>query len=104
MAVAVNAAWRCLLLVSLGLLAACQSAPVQEMSDARMAIAVAKDAGADKHAADQLQTAEDYLDQAEQHLTEKEYSQARRDALHAKRSAMDALLMSEEPEPDDSDE
>ena len=69
-----------------------------------MAIAVAKDAGADKYAADQLQTAEEYLDQAEQHLTENEYSQARRDALHAKQSAMDALLMAEEPEPDDSDE
>lgn len=104
MAFTANAAWRCLLLVSLGLLVACQSAPVQEMSDARMAIAVAKDAGADKYAVDQMQTAEDYLNQAEQHLAEKEYSQARRDALHAKRSAMDALLMIEEPEPDDSDE
>ena len=69
-----------------------------------MAIAVARDAGADKYAADQLQTAEEYLDQAEQHLTEKEYSQARRDALHAKQNAMDALLIAEEPEPDDSDE
>lgn len=69
-----------------------------------MAIAVAKDAGAEKHAADQLVAAENYLDSAEKLLNEKSYSQARRDALRAKRSAMDALLMSEKPESDDSDD
>ena len=69
-----------------------------------MAISVARDAGAEQHAADQLHTAESYLDSAEKLLNERSYSQARRDALRAKRSAMDALLMSEKPESDDADE
>ena len=98
----VNAARQCLLLALLGLLVACQSGPpVQEMSDARMAIAVAREAGAEESAPGQLHTAEEYLSRAEQLLTEKAYSQARRDALHAKQSAMDALSMVDAPESDD---
>ena len=87
------------MLLSFVLLAACQTGPpVQEMSDARMAIAVAKEAGAEQHAAAQLKTAEEYLEKAEQRLTEKAYSQARRDALHAKQSAMEALASVEDPD------
>ena len=86
------------------LLAACQTGPpVQEMSDARMAIAVAKEAGAEQHAAEQLKTAEEYLEKAEQRLSEKAYSQARRDALHAKQSAMEALSLVEGPEADSAE-
>lgn len=86
----------------LGLLAACQSTPpVQEMSDARQAIAVAKDAGAELHAAEQLHAAERYLGRAEQRLSEKAYTEARHDALQAKRSALDALAIAEQPDPDD---
>lgn len=96
-----GAAKRCLLLASLVLIAACQTGPpVQEMSDARMAISVAKDAGAEQHAPDQLQAAEDYLEKAEEYLTEKSYSQARRVALDAKKSAMNALSMTEHAVPE----
>ncbi len=89
---------RCLLLMLLllGLVAACQTAPpVQEMSDARMAIAVAKEAGAEQQAAEKLKAAEDYLQRAEKSLMEKAYSQARYHALDAKRNALDALTIAE---------
>jgi uncharacterized protein DUF4398 len=94
------------MLASFALLVACQSGPpVQEMSDARMAIAAAREAGAEQHAADQLQTAEEYLGRAEQRLNEKAYSQARRDANFAHRSAMDALSkLTDESESDGPDE
>jgi len=98
-----SAARRCLLLLAFCLVAACQTGPpVQEMNDARMAISAARDAGAEKHAAEQLHQAEEYLDRAEQLLTEKEYSQARRDAQNAKKSALGALSMAEGSESDDS--
>ena len=87
---------RCLLLLVLGLVVACQTAPpVQEMSDARMAIAAAKDAGAEQQAADELKAAEDYLQRAENSLMEKAYLQARYHALDAKRNALDALTIAE---------
>lgn len=93
---------RCLVLLLLVLLAACQATPpVQEMSDARQAIAVAKDAGAEAHAPEQLRAAETYLGRAEQRLSEKAYSEARHDALQAKRSALDALAIVEKPDPHD---
>jgi hypothetical protein len=69
--------------------------PVQEMSDARQAIGVAKDAGADETASADLRAAEDYLSSAERELSEKSYSQARRDALLAKDKALDALAGAE---------
>lgn len=94
---------RCLVLLLLGLLAACQSTPpVQEMSDARQAIAVAKDAGAAVHAAEELQAAEKYLGRAEQRLSEKAYNEARNDALQAKRSALNALAITEKPDPEEN--
>ena len=70
----------------LGLLllaAGCQTAPVQEMSDARQAITVAREAGAEEYAADDLK---------------REYDLARRDALQAKSSALDALRRTEDSE------
>ena len=88
---------QCTAIMLLLFMAACQSGPpVQEMSDARQAIAAAKEAGADKLAADELQTAEEYLEKAEKRLNEKAYSQARRDAQHAKRSALDALSIADD--------
>ena len=61
---------------------ACETAPpVQEMSDARQAIAVAREAGAAERAAF--------------HLNEHAYSEARRDAKQAKMKALDALKASE---------
>ena len=61
------------------------------MSDARQAIAVAKEAGAEKLAAFHLQAAEHYLETARQALNDGKYSEARRNAKHAKVKALDAL-------------
>ena len=78
------------------LLAACETAPpVQEMSDARQAIAVAKKAGAADLASFHLNAAEKYLASAEQSLGRQAYNQARRDAEHAKMKALDALKAAE---------
>ena len=77
--------------------AACETAPpVQEMSDARQAIAVAIEAGAAEKAAFHLKAAEDYLESAEKALNEHEYKEARYDARQAKAKALDALKASEE--------
>lgn len=81
-------------LAGLLVLAGCQSAPVQEMSDARQAISVAKKAGAEELAPQDLQTAMDYLDSAESFINERRYDKARRDAVSAKASALDALRAS----------
>jgi hypothetical protein len=80
-----------LALVVLLSLSACETTPpAQEMSDARQAIAVAREAGAAEHAAFHLKAAEDYLESAKQALNNGEYSEARRNAKHAKMKAMDA--------------
>lgn len=82
--------------VLLLILTGCQSGPpVQEMSDARMAISVARKAGAEQHAAAQLHAAEAYLDSAQRKLSNRSYAQARRDALQAKLKALDALADAE---------
>ena len=85
------------LLVAIILIAAgCGTAPpVQEMSDARQAIAAAKEAGAEQSAAEDLRAAEAYLDSAQRKLAERAYEQARRDALQAKGKALDALAITE---------
>lgn len=89
---------RAIPLAILALTVACSSGPpVQEMSDARQAIAVARQAGAEDHAAAQLRAAEAYLDSAQRKLSERAYAQARRDALQAKLKALDALAMTENP-------
>lgn len=81
------------ILVALALfLASCETAPpVQEMSDARQAIAVAREAGAEDLAADELREAEAYLASAQRKLSRRAYAQARRDALAARNSALQAL-------------
>lgn len=71
------------------------SPPVQEMSDARQAIAVAREAGAEEHAAFHLRAAENYLKSAEDRLNERQYSRARYDAKQAKMKALDALKAAE---------
>lgn len=91
-----------LLLSVLLSVSACEIAPpVQEMSDARQAIAVAKEAGAAEHAAFHLKAAEDYLESAQQALNDRAYSEARRDAKQAKMKALDALKASETSDKDD---
>ncbi len=85
-----------LVLAVLFTLMACETTPpAQEMSDARQAIAVAKEAGAAEHAAFHLKAAEDYLESARQALNEGQYTEARRNAKHAKAKAIDALRETE---------
>lgn len=77
-------------------LAACETAPpVQEMSDARQAITVAREAGAADLAAAELAEAEKYLQNAEDKLDHQQYREARNAALEAKYRAQKALQMSE---------
>jgi HAMP domain-containing protein len=87
---------RSALLATLLMFAACQTTPpVQEMSDARQAIMVAKEAGAAEHAAEDLREAEEYLQSAEGSLSTRSYATARRDAVQAKVKAIQALRRSE---------
>ena len=89
------------LVATLLLATACESAPpVQEMSDARQAIAVAREAGAEDYAAKELLEAERYLKSAEEKLSAEQYGDARRDALEAKERALTARANSEEQRPD----
>lgn len=84
------------------MVSACEIAPpVQEMSDARQAIAVARDAGAEAHAAEQLLQAEQFLQTAQERLNEENYAEARRAALAAKSRALAARRLSEMNQPDD---
>ena len=79
-------------------LAGCATAPpVQEMSDARQAIAAAKEAGAGQLAADELGGAQVLLQNAEAFLvvgTSNAYWQAKKAAIGAKEKAFEALLTS----------
>lgn len=87
----------CLLVLLLGLAACAVAPPVQEMSDARQAIAAARDAGADDLAGARLREAESLLATAERNLqlgTSNGYWSARKAALGAKQTAFDALLIS----------
>ena len=90
---------RVITLAALLALAGCQSAPVQEMSDARQAITVATKAGAEEHAPEDLKAAIDYLQSAEGYINQHHYDLARRDAVNAKASALDALRRSSSDQP-----
>ncbi len=85
-------------LICLILTAACATAPpVQEMSDARQAIAAAREAGAAELAAEQLKEAELMLGTAEDYLqggSSAAFWQAKKAALGAKEKAFEALLAS----------
>jgi hypothetical protein len=75
------------------LLGGCATAPpVQEMSDARQAIAAAREAGAEQYAAAPLGKAIDLIGDAERSLQAGQYHGARRAAVDAKNAAFDALL------------
>ncbi len=85
-------------LIALLLLAACAAAPpVQEMSDARQAVAAAREAGAERFAGAKLREAESLLASAEGFLqasTANAYWMAKRAAIDAKDIALEALLTS----------
>jgi hypothetical protein len=69
---------------------ACASAPVQEMSDARQAIQVAKAVGVDENSQSNLVQAKKFLKKAEKALHIGEYKKARVNALAAKEEALQA--------------
>ncbi|MEM9402907.1 MAG: hypothetical protein AAGA44_10505 [Pseudomonadota bacterium] len=84
------------LILASAMLVACQAAPpVQEMSDARQAIAVARESGAVDLAAAELLEAERFLKRAEQSLTLREYAQAREAAMQARDLAHNVQRMTE---------
>lgn len=73
-------------------LAGCVTAPpVQEMSDARQAIAAAEQADAGRVAADTLADARRFLAEAERQIQEQAYGPARMNAVRAKNRAALAL-------------
>jgi len=87
---------RCTVLAVMLVVAGCQtSPPVQEMSDARQAITAAREAGAEDHAANELDAAVEFLSSAERYLKNRSFTFARRDAIAAKSKALDALKLSE---------
>jgi hypothetical protein len=72
-------------------LAGCAGAPVQEMSDARQAIAAARAAGATSASSPDFYAAEAAIGRAENHLQAEEFTRARLAAMEAKRHAAAAL-------------
>ena len=83
---------RALLTVVALALGGCVTAPpVQEMSDARQAIAAAEQANAGRVAADTLADARRFLAEAEQQMQEQAYGPARMNAVRAKNRATLAL-------------
>jgi hypothetical protein len=70
---------------------ACASAPVQEMSNARQAIAAADEAGAQTVAAPLMAEARALLTSAEDKLERHNYVGARMDATNARLKAVEAL-------------
>ena len=71
-------------------LAACATAPVQEMSDARQAIRSAEAVGAAQRSPDSLTAAHRLLRKAQTSLEAGAYDQARQDALDARVQAIKA--------------
>jgi hypothetical protein len=81
---------------ALGLSAGCAtSPPVQEMSDARQAIAAAVEAEADERAPEPLDDARRFLETAEELLRNEAFGAARVNAVRAKNRAVQALEASQ---------
>jgi len=86
-------------MVGIVCLAGCGGAPVQEMSDARQAIAAARGAGVSEGASLELRAAQTDMARAETHLQAQEFTRARLAAREAKRQAVAALAHAPHPEP-----
>jgi hypothetical protein len=79
-------------LIGVACLIGCQAGPpVQEMSDARQAIAAARTAGASSGSSPELDAATAAITRAEDHLQAGEYTRARLAAMQAKHHAAAAL-------------
>lgn len=85
------ALWVALALLLLGGCTAATVPPVQEMSDARQAVAAAREAGADRLAPAVFDRAVSLLDDAESTLARRRFRQARDQALASRRLAIDAM-------------
>jgi outer membrane murein-binding lipoprotein Lpp len=77
--------------IGVACLAGCASAPVQEMSDARQALAAAQAAGATSATSPDFSAAQAAIGRAESHLQAQEFTRARLAAMEAKRHAAAAL-------------
>jgi Domain of unknown function (DUF4398) len=86
--------------VGVACLAACAGAPVQEMSDARQAIAAAGAAGATSATSPDFSAAEAAIARAQSHLEAQEFTRARLAALEAKRHAAAALASANSQHPE----
>jgi hypothetical protein len=87
--------WKTALFASIALLAGCKGPPVQEMSDARQAIAAARAAGAAERSPADLNAAQAAILKAEQDLHQAHFTRARLAAQEAKRRAAAALANSQ---------
>jgi hypothetical protein len=77
--------------VGVACLVGCGGAPVQEMSDARQAIAAARGAGATTGTSADFYAAQAAITRAETHLQAQEFTRARLAAMEAKHHAAAAL-------------
>ena len=84
-----------LILLTLSVMSCSISPPVQEMSDARQAIAAAEVADASERAPAQMGNARRFLEEAEAHIKQQQYGLARSMARIAKNSAVEALEVSQ---------
>jgi HAMP domain-containing protein len=73
--------------------------PVQEMSDARQAIAAARVAGATPATSPEYGAAQAAIARAEEHLQAREYTRAKLAALTAKHHAASALAAAQHADP-----
>lgn len=80
---------------ALALQACATSPPVQEMSDARQAVAAAEQANAETLAPDTFEQARRLLETAERQLRDQAYGPARVNAVRAKNRAVQALEASQ---------
>ena len=93
-------ATRGLRLLAVGLAAvalyACAGAPVQEMSDARQALAAAEQAWTGKTPSSDMESARRFMQQAQAALDAGDFATAREDAQLARQAALRALMQSQE--------
>lgn len=95
----IRCGWRLLVLLVLAA-SGCTGAPVQEMSDARQAMAAAKAAKAPVKAPDDFVKATAHMRYAESALQNGRYKSALEHATWAKKHALDARQRALEPHPD----
>lgn len=90
--------WLAVAITTVALAACVTSPPVQEMSDARQAIAAAAEAEAATLASETFDEAQRYLAEAERLLREEAYGAARANAIRARDRAMRALSATQNAE------